>query len=405
MDLLQRLGSGSADLGRTHLRSATCSWSEPSADFVLFIYHPPVIGIRRSGVSMGFGWETFLLELTIASVMLTATSPYNLVGWILLNFTFVRFMLQAGASKLVTGDKTWRDLTATAYHYLTQPIPNAQAWYAHKFPMIVQKISTVIMFWVELGVPLLVFSPPEVRLFCFINFFSLLFFVWQTGNFSYLNHMTIIFTVIFIHNRYLEPFIGAPNVPAETSSFIWYAFISLFAAFLLFLQMINLWNYFFKNKWMQEILVWVQPFHISHPHQLFSMMTTKRYEIIIEGSYDGITWKEYLFYHKASEISKRPTRISPIQPRLDWQAWFLPFSSFQHQYWFHSFISKLLLGTPVVTKLLRYNPFAEKPPVFIRVLMYDYEFTTFKERKETGNWWKRKLLGEYAPAMHLNKPQ
>lgn len=367
---------------------------------LLFIIHLSLVSAGQD--FMSFGWETLLLEFTIASVLLTATVPYNVLGWLTLNFIFVRFMLQAGASKLLTRDKTWRDLTATAYHYLTQPIPNMQAWYAHKLPMWFQKGSTLVMFWVELVVPLLVFSPESVRLFCFFNFFGLFFVIWQTGNFSYLNFMCAIFSVLFIGNRFLEPFIGVPAQGVETG-WIWYGIVSVLALGLLFLQVINLWNYFFKEQWIGKVLGKVQPFHISQPHQLFSMMTTQRHEVVIEGSYDKQNWKEYLFYYKVSDVARRPVRIAPYQPRLDWQAWFLPLRNFQSQYWFHTMIQKLLEGEPSVTQLLRYNPFAEAPPKYVRVLLYDYEFTTWEERKRTGNWWKRRLIGEYAPCMELTK--
>ena len=77
-------------------------------------------------------------------------------------------------------------------------------------------------------------------------------------------------------------------------------------------------------------------------------MTTKRYEIIVEGSLDGIEWREYLCRYKPSEITRRPRRISPYQPRLDWQMWFLPFDYFESEAWLHQFLSHLLKGTSAV---------------------------------------------------------
>jgi hypothetical protein len=37
----------------------------------------------------------------------------------------------------------------------------------------------------------------------------------------------------------------------------------------------------------------------------------------------------------------------------------------------------------------------------VRALVYDYQFTTFDERRQTGNWWKRELKGTYFPPMSL----
>jgi len=48
-----------------------------------------------------------------------------------------------------------------------------------------------------------------------------------------------------------------------------------------------------------------------------------------------------------------------------------------------------------VLALLAGNPFPEKPPRYVRALLYDYRFTNFAERRATGNWWKRELKGTY----------
>src|SRR5262249_17609179 len=124
-------------------------------------------------------------------------------------------------------------------------------------------------------------------------------------------------------------------------------------------------------------------------------------EVVVEGSSDGNVWKEYDFYHKPTDMKRRPRRISPYQPRLDWQAWFLPFRPFAHEPWFQNFLSRLLQGSPEVLSLLRYNPFLEKPPEYIRARMYIYSFTSFQEKKETGAWWKRRFVGFYSPTFSI----
>jgi hypothetical protein len=365
---------------------------------LLFLIH---LSFSSSGQDfMSFGWETLLIEITFITMFLVATSPPNPIAWIALNFLLMRFMLQAGSSKLRAGDKNWRNLTALSYHYVSQPIPNMWAWYADKLPMWFHKVSTALMFWVELVVPLLIFNFPEVRLFVFANFMGLLLIIWLTGNFSYLNHMTAIFSVILIANPYLEPLLGAPVI-TEPSPLIWQIIISIFSTGILFLEVANLYNYFSPNTTCQKMLSFWYPYHICHPHQLFSVMTTKRFEVVIEGSDDGVNWKEYLFYYKPSEISRRPRRISPFQPRLDWQAWFLPFRSYEHQGWYQRLLFQLLSGSKDVTHLFRYNPFPDHPPKYIRAQFYQYTFTSRKERSETGNWWNRKLIGVYSPKMEL----
>jgi hypothetical protein len=66
---------------------------------------------------------------------------------------------------------------------------------------------------------------------------------------------------------------------------------------------------------------------------------------------------------------------------------------------------RLLQGSAPVLELLDQNPFAGKPPRYIRAMVYDYHFTSFEERRKTGNWWKRELKGTYFPPISLrNQP-
>jgi hypothetical protein len=63
----------------------------------------------------------------------------------------------------------------------------------------------------------------------------------------------------------------------------------------------------------------------------------------------------------------------------------------------------LLENEPTVTALLEKNPFANKPPLYVRAQFYDYTFAD-SEEKAAGQWWHRQLLGGYFPMVHLNGP-
>src|SRR2546421_659491 len=68
-------------------------------------------------------------------------APPRLGVWLMLWLVF-RLMFGSGAVKLASGDPTWRNLTAMAFHYETQPIPTPAAWYAYQLPLWIQKAST-----------------------------------------------------------------------------------------------------------------------------------------------------------------------------------------------------------------------------------------------------------------------
>jgi hypothetical protein len=134
---------------------------------------------------------------------------------------------------------------------------------------------------------------------------------------------------------------------------------------------------------------------------LFAVMTTERHEIIVQGSNDGVHWLDYEFKYKPGDVHRRPVFVAPHQPRLDWQMWFAALGNYQQNPWFGNFCVRLLQGSPQVLALLAKNPFPDKPPRYIRAEVYNYQFTSFAERRATRAWWKREYLGEYLPPVSL----
>jgi hypothetical protein len=144
----------------------------------------------------------------------------------------------------------------------------------------------------------------------------------------------------------------------------------------------------------------VEPLRITSAYGLFSVMTTQRDEIIIEGSYDGLDWREYEFRYKPGDQARRPRWNIPHQPRLDWQMWFAALDDPRRLWWFERFLQKLLENEPTVTSLLATNPFANRPPVYVRAEFYDYRYADSAAR-ERGMWWERRSLGLYFPVVRL----
>jgi hypothetical protein len=365
---------------------------------LLFILYLSIVSAGQEFLS--FGWEGFLLEITANAFLISLTTVPNVMAWISLNFLLFRFHIQAGAVKLQSRDPNWVNQSAIAYHYLSQPLPNAVAWFMHKLPLRFHQISCGIMFFCELVVPFGIFFGETIRLITFVGLFGLQFFIWATGNLSFLNHLTVIFCTILLNNSALEA-IGM-TAPIAQSAPQWLDIsITVVASALLALQVVRFIHHFLPNQIFAKILRPFDSFHLVNRYGLFAVMTTKRYEIIIEGSDDGKEWKEYTFIYKPSELNHKPGRVSPYQPRLDWQAWFLPFSKFGSERWFTSFMGHLLQGTPDVVALLKSNPFSNKPPVYVRAQVYDYVFSTKEERAKTGNWWNRTFVGSYSPPITL----
>ena len=124
--------------------------------------------------------------------------------------------------------------------------------------------------------------------------------------------------------------------------------------------------------------------------------------MIIEGTdapdvTPSTVWREYEFKGKPGDPRRRPPQIAPYHLRLDWLMWFLPLSSPLSRGWLLALIEKLLVNDPPTLRLLRRNPFPDKPPEVIRASFYRYRFTTWREGKESGAWWARHRVGKYCP--------
>jgi hypothetical protein len=65
-------------------------------------------------------------------------------------------------------------------------------------------------------------------------------------------------------------------------------------------------------------------------------------------------------------------------------------------------VTRLLEHDRPTLKLLGRNPFPDHPPAVVRARLYRYRFTTPAERRQTGAWWSRDLLGDYLPPLRLD---
>ena len=130
-------------------------------------------------------------------------------------------------------------------------------------------------------------------------------------------------------------------------------------------------------------------------------MTNGRYEIEFQGSNDGQNWTPYLFRNKPQLLNEPPRIYAPYQPRFDWNLWFASLGDW-HQNELVPITEERLLGDDRdVLGLFRSNPFPQTPPRYVRAMLWQYWFTTRDEKNKTGNWWRRELMGMYAPELTM----
>jgi hypothetical protein len=343
--------------------------------------------------------------------------PPRTVLW-LLRWLLFRLMFLSGAVKLLSGDPTWHNLTALQYHYETQPLPTWVAWHAHHLPAGFQEFSTRVMFFVELGLPFLIFLPRRLRFVACGAFVLLQLGIALTGNYTFFNLLAILLCVLLLDDAVIRKIIpqrwrseAKANAPASITAFrrrLRTARVAGLASLAIFIFMMSgflfygsLRREFNPDGLLTKVYQKVASFRSINSYGLFAVMTTNRPEIIIEGSNDGQEWRAYEFKHKPGTLDQRPGFVAPHQPRLDWQMWFAALGTYDQNTWFQRFCFRLLQGSPEVLRLMEKNPFPKAPPKFIRASLYEYHFTTAAEKAKTGNWWKREYKGLYAPVWSL----
>ncbi len=359
---------------------------------------------------MAFQWDLLLLETGFIAIVLAWHAPSGvwLYRWLLF-----RFMFLSGWVKLASGDPTWADWSALQYHFETQPLPTALAWYAHHLPDQVLKFAVGATLFVELVISFLVFAPRRLRMVAAFAFVLLELTILVTGNYNFFNLLTIALCVFLFDDRDLARIVPGrlrERVrPAATSVPVKRIAVTL-AALIAALGALSFWATAHRASLPApalSVLRAVDPLHAANGYGLFAVMTTSRDEIVIEGTADGQTWRPYRFRYKPDALDEAPPWIIPHQPRLDWQLWFAALSNPQRQPWFIQFAAQLLVNSAPVTALLAHHPFPDQPPRAIRAQRYRYHFTTPEERAQTGHWWKREYVGPYLPsiALRLSVPE
>lgn len=375
---------------------------------ILFILYLSLVYAGQT--FMSYQWDSFLLETGFLVLLLSFSTSLGI--W-LLRWLLFRFMFMSGVVKLISGDPNWRHLTALKYHFFTQPLPTPLAWYAARLPFVLLECATACVLFIELLLPFLIFCPRRMRFAAAYAILLLETCILLTGNYNWFNFQTMLMCLLLfddaallghIPGKYLG-WLASAKQNRELRRASRFGF-GVLAAVIVFCSLVEMDERFggIPPAVAQDIDDFVQPIRIVNTYGLFAVMTTKREEIVLEGSQDAVHWREYEFKYKPGNVRRAPRWSIPFQPRLDWQMWFAALEDPQRLPWFWNFLRRLLENQPTVTALLKSNPFPDKPPVYIRAKFYDYTFSSGAQ-KAKGIWWDRRLLGLYFPVVRLRAAQ
>jgi hypothetical protein len=368
-----------------------------------------------------YQWDLLITEVLFASIFL---APFTVLPWdrrggpptlsvVLMKLILFKLMFLGGIAKLLSGDETWWNLTALNHHFVTQPLPTPLAWFFDKLPETLLAVGTLFTFLVELIAPFFVFVGGIIGTTAVGLIAALQVLILLTGNYGTFNLLALLLCLLCLNDRWLAvigEWLHQLKQRLTTSDQ-------------------NYWITWIKRGWTLPVLVLLfvlngvvilgsvnikpplrpidslhnvlRPFRSVNAYGLFADMTTKRREIVIQGSRTGQNWESYRFSYKPGNPYGIPAIVAPHMPRLDWQMWFAALKPPNRVRWFPSFFKRLLQGSDPVLALMGKNPFPGDPPRYLRAVMYRYEFSSWSQLFRNGQWWTRDNRRLYFPPVAL----
>jgi hypothetical protein len=368
----------------------------------------------------GYGWEIQLLETGFLAIFLCPLldmRPFPkrgppMVIIVLFRWLIFRIMMGAGLIKL-RGDATWRNATALYYHFETQPIPGPLSRWFHFLPHIILKMGVWFNWLAELVAPLFVFWRGLARHVAGIIILLLQIILILSGNLSFLNWLTIVPALACFDDGFFSKLLPrklvrlsekAATATEPSKPMLITSWAVAFVIMILSAQPVA--NMFSSNQVMNTSF---DPLELVNTYGAFGSVGQERLNVVFEGTLDEIpgdsaNWKPYIYKGLPVALDKMPPQIAPYQLRLDWQMWFAAMSSPDEYTWTFNLVWKLLHNDPGATGLFAENPFLQKPPRYIRAVLYRYSFATPGNPK--GNWWKRERVGgTWLPPVSTDNPQ
>lgn len=379
-----------------------------------------------------------------------AHDPPSRASLWLMQWEWFRIYIESGMVKLLSGDEQWRTMTAMDEYYQNGPLPTWIGWYAEHLPHWFHAATALGTLVMELGIVLMLFFPRRVRLICFCIVTPWEIAVILTANYTFLNYLVLSLGFLLLDDGMLQRLVPArwrPEVSliapsmetrdeeklsilategspvaddgAETAAAMdvrvrpqWQRRLERHghALGLAVSAVMLTWIAYDTTAEMLGLplrgiqlptapIAVLDPFRIANQYGLFAVMTRGRYEIEFQGSNDGENWTPYLFRNKPQLLNEAPRIYAPYQPRFDWNLWFCSLSDWQQSQIVPRTEELLLTNDADVLELFRDNPFSKAPPKFVRAVLWQYWFTSLEEKRSTGNWWRRKYLGLYAPEL------
>ncbi|MEO6844756.1 MAG: lipase maturation factor family protein [Ginsengibacter sp.] len=366
----------------------------------------------------GYGWEIQLLETGFLAIFLCPLfdmrpfpkrpPPFTII--VLFRWLIFRIMMGSGLIK-IRGDEIWRNGTALYYHFETQPLPGPLSRWFHFLPHAILKIGVWFNFLAELIAPLFVFWPRVARHVAGVVILLFQLTIILSGNLSFLNWLTIvpafacfddgfwskILPQVLVNKAEAASQHAIPSRPMVTTAWV----VTAIVAMLSIQPALNLLS---PRQLMNTSF---DPLELVNTYGAFGTVGKERFNVVFEGTMDdhpvdSANWKPYIYRGLPVLLDRKPPQIAPYQLHLDWQMWFAAMDSPNDYPWTFNLVWKLLHNDKNALSLFKENPFGDKPPIYVRAVLYRYSFA--KPGNLKGLWWNRENIGVWIPALSVEDP-
>ena len=399
-----------------------------------------------------FPWDTLLQEAGFLVLFVPAARALPELTASALPLPDVAFAFRWLALRLMMGfakDKfigsTRSDNLYLRGFMVWMPLPSPLGWFMHHSPAWFLRTSMYFMFFAEVVAPFLGFFTGPLRLVSFVSLVGLMVGIGATGNWGFFNYgYSFICVALLDLNASVFDLFSAPwrdRLLLWPDAFVHAVMLILFLVSLPYVLLDSwvsrAWAAWPKDLFpapnrlhrrialihrMFEPLRWLAPFRVVNAYGVFppNSMPPVRLQPVLEGSADGVTWKQYGYRHIPSLPGSRLGFIAPYHARLDQWSFYVgqgidggslfggvfpggsPYWAGMRFNFMEVIAQRILRDDRSMLHGLGHNPFPDAPPRLMRVGLIALTPTSFQERRATGDLWRIRRLGTYAPARGLD---
>jgi hypothetical protein len=287
-------------------------------------------------------------------------------------------------------------------------MPGPLSWYFHRLPAPLHKIEVLANHVTQLIVPFGLFAPQPFAGAAGATMIVTQLWLVASGNFAWLNWLAIVLAFSALPDVWLRHVL--PTSPPDNAGGAPVAYVVAVVALTAVVLALSYWPVRNMLGSRQAMNASFNRWRFVNTYGAFGSVTRTRREIVIEGTRDrnpgpDSEWLEYEFKGKPGDVRRMPRQCAPYHLRLDWLMWFVGISAGYAGGWFDALLDKLLSNDAATLGLLRFNPFPDAPPAYVRARIYRYRFTTWPERRATGAWWHRTYISEFSPPTRLPRAE